>query len=220
MKQCFRNTRQIVELGFNVLYGSQAKGVVKTRTFLDLDTLRNSSLISESASVVRVHFADRDGAEPFIKSFSSRAEEREWMTGEITRLVVEEYVRPSDILVLFRTDYDFEDLPAMIEEKLGPDRIKGFLRVFGKNAPDKDSYLIRDDHLTLSTVASAKGYDCPVVFLADLDRFEETSTDRALFYVGATRAKHMLYLLGLRTRSGQNTLLDEARLAQKALSVS
>jgi superfamily I DNA/RNA helicase len=68
----------------------------------------------------------------------------------------------------------------------------------------------------LSTIASAKGYDAPVVFLADMDRFEGTPQDRALFYVGATRAKHFLYLLGVNHR-GQETLLDEARRVQKAL---
>ena len=139
------------------------------------------------------------------------------MANEIKRLVVEEYVRPSDILVLFRLDYEFADLPALIEKQLGPDRIKGFLHVYGKS-PDKDSYLFRDDHLTLSTIASAKGYDCPIVFLSDVDRFSGAAEDRALFYVGTTRAKHILYLLGVR-KLGQETLLDEAKRVQKTLEL-
>ncbi len=40
MKQCFRNSRQILEVAFNILYGSQANSPVRTRTFLDLQTLR------------------------------------------------------------------------------------------------------------------------------------------------------------------------------------
>ena len=203
MKQCFRNTRQILEVAFNVLYGSQARSVVRTRTFLDVDTLRANGLITETAGYVKVHFAEREGAAPIIKSFSSQPEKLEWMADEIRRLVVNEYVRTSDILVLFRLDHGFEAFPDLVTDKLGAENIKGFLRVY-RQSHDKDSYLFRENHLTLSTIASAKGYDAPVVFLADMDRFEGTPQDRALFYVGATRAKHFLYLLGVNHR-GQET---------------
>jgi superfamily I DNA and RNA helicase len=218
MKQCFRNSRQILELAFNVIYGSQASYVVRTRTFLDLETLRANSLITETPGYVKVHFAEREGAPPILKSFLSQFEKLTWMAEEIKRLVVEEYVRISDILVLFRLDYGFKELPALVTDKLGPENIRGFLHVYGKSL-DKDSYLVREDHLTLSTIASAKGYDAPIVFLADVDRFEGTPEDRALFYVGATRAKHQLYLLGV-TKPGHETLLNEARRVQKAIETS
>jgi superfamily I DNA and RNA helicase len=218
MKQGFRNSRQILEVAFNVLYGSQATSAVRTRTFLDVDTLRANSLITETPGYVKVHFAEREGEAPVIRSFSSQSEKLAWIAEEIKRLVVQEYVRVSDILVLFRTDYGFKKLPTLITEKLGPQNIKGFLRVYGQS-PDKDSYLFREDHLTLSTVASAKGYDAPVVFLADVDRYQGTPEDRALFYVGATRAKYLLYLLGEK-KWGQETLLDETRRVQKAIESS
>ncbi|HXS95473.1 MAG TPA: 3'-5' exonuclease [Candidatus Limnocylindrales bacterium] len=218
MKQCFRNSRQILETAFNVLYGSQAISAVRTRTFLDVDTLRANSLITETPSHVTVHFAEREGGPPIIRAFSSQTEKLEWIAEEIKRLVAEEYVRLSDILVLFRTDYGFKDLPALVAEKLGPDNIKGFMRVYGQS-PDKESYLFREDHLTLSTVASAKGYDAPVVFLADVDRYQGTPEDRALFYVEATRAKYLLYLLDEKKR-GQDTLLDEIQRVQNAIERS
>ena len=86
--------------------------------------------------------------------------------------------------------------------------------MFGKS-DDKDTYLFRDDHLTLSTIASAKGYDAPVVFLAGVDRFGTTETDRALFYVGATRAKHVLHISGMKLISPTETLLAEAKRVQE-----
>jgi len=214
MKQCFRNTKQIGEFGFNVLYGSQSKKTVKTREFLDLQTLLKDSLITESSDFVEIHFAGREGAEPEVMSFETRQQELEWIASEIRRLVVDEFVRLSDILVLFRTEVDFDRLPDLLKDKMSPGSIRGFVRVYRKSE-DKNAYIFRDDCLTLSTINSAKGYDAPVVFLAGIDRFGTTETDRAFFYVGATRAKHILYVSGLNLTGRQETLLSEANRVQK-----
>ena len=198
------------------LYGSQAGKAVHTRQFLDLETLNKGGHITEEGKAVRVHFAKREGAEPIIKRFDNVDQELGFVADEVRRLVIDEYVRPSDILILFRKDYSFKDLPEILSKKPGlSERIQGYLRVYGKT-PAKDEYIIRESHLTLATIHSAKGYDSPVVFMLGGQGFDsEKLKDRALFYVGATRAKHRLYITGL--KYGNKNLLAESRDVQWAL---
>jgi superfamily I DNA and RNA helicase len=71
--------------------------------------------------------------------------------------------------------------------------------------------------LTVSTIASAKGYDAPVVFLLGVDHLRsDRKEDRALFYVGATRSKFHLVVSGVGPRQG--TLLEEAVAAAEGLA--
>ena len=204
MKECFRNTKEIIELAFNVLLGSQAPQEikVKTRTFADLNYLKQWGLVEEYGDKFMVKFAERTFKKPEILKFSSRDAEKEWVSKEIVRLVVQENVRPEDILVLFNSGKAFDGLA----EQIRTNSIKGYIKPFGEN-PEKDQYLFRDDYLTLSTTRGAKGYDAHIVFLIGADQFTIDTTGRASFYVGATRAKTLLYISGL-DRAG--TLLAEA----------
>jgi superfamily I DNA/RNA helicase len=62
----------------------------------------------------------------------------------------------------------------------------------------------------VSTVHSAKGHQGWIVFLFAGDDYDAGSAaDRALFYVGCTRARQLLYLSG---RSVQPSLLHEAEV--------
>ena len=67
----------------------------------------------------------------------------------------------------------------------------------------------------MTTVESAKGYDCPIVILAGADLFTADTEGRASFYVGATRAKTHLSVTGLR---GRNSLADEAKAVTELLA--
>ncbi|GAB4506351.1 MAG: hypothetical protein Kow00123_04890 [Anaerolineales bacterium] len=215
MKECFRNTREIVELAFNVLLGSQAPSHmrVQTRTYADVNDLKRWGLVEEYGDHFRVRFAERTFHKPVIYKFPSRTQEKEWLATEIVRLVEEEQVRPEDILVLFHRKADFEDLASLIQAKTKNDAIKGFLRPYGQN-PDRDEYIFREGHLTISTTHGAKGYDAQVVFVAGTDLFDAENEGRASFYVGATRAKLVLYISGL---DRPNTLLTEAEAVNRVL---
>ena len=46
--------------------------------------------------------------------------------------------------------------------------------------------------ITVSTVASTKGYDAPQVLLASVDEFPETVEGRVCLYVACTRAREWL----------------------------
>lgn len=215
MKECFRNTREIVELAFNVLLGSQAPPHmrVQTRTYAEVNDLKQWGLVEEHGDHFRVRFAERTFRKPIIYKFPSRSREKEWLATEIVRLVEEEQVRPEDILVLFHRKEDFEDLPLLIEAKAKNNSIKGFLRPYGQN-PDRDEYIFREGHLTISTTHGAKGYDAQVVFVVGADLFDSENEGRASFYVGATRAKLVLYISGL---DRPNTLVMEAEAVNRVL---
>lgn len=198
MKECFRNTREIVELALNILLGSQAPPHVRvqTRTYADVNYLKQWGLVEEHGDHFRVRFAERTFRKPIIQKFPSRSQEKQWVASEIVRLVEEEQVRPEDILVLFHRKEDFEDLPNVITAKAKSDLIKGFMRPYGES-PDRNEYIFREGYLTISTTHGAKGYDAQIVFLAAADLFGPEKQGRASFYVGATRAKMVLYITGL-----------------------
>ncbi len=159
-------------------------------------------------------FAPRDGLRPKIQVFRNDTQEMEWVAGEIHRLVKEQHVRPQDILVLFETPYAIRDLEAKWRDLQDNRIIHGFHHVYS-DAPTGGSYLFRDGHVTLATTRSAKGYDAPVVFLVATNTWDGSAKSRASFYVGATRAKHMLYLTGT---DRHNSLLFEAENVQRVLA--
>lgn len=212
MKECFRNTRPIIELAFNVLLGAKAPQNVRvqTRGYADIDTLKRDGLAEELGDRWQVNFTERSGPPPHVKEFGSRSEEKEWVTEEIGRLIEEEQVRPEDILVLCRTGDEARGLGHLVEQKT--QSIRGLVFPFEKD--EKDRYIFREQYLTLSTIHSAKGYDAWVVFLPGMDQYGNDVEGRALFYVGATRAKLLLYISGV-SRSG--TLFEEARLVREML---
>ncbi|MEX1020256.1 MAG: 3'-5' exonuclease [Litorilinea sp.] len=212
MRECFRNSRPIVELAFNVLLGSQASEEVRvqTRQYADVAYLKERGLVEEVGDHVRVGFAEREGNKPVIQSFAHEQAELDWVADEIVRLVRDEQVRPDDILVTFYSTYSFNHfrLEARIQAALPDIR---FVHPFGKSA-DKRAFIFQPGAITVSTVHGAKGYDAPIVFVVGADRFdynkEGNKEVRAAFYVAATRAKMLLYITGVERR---DTLLWEAQ---------
>ncbi len=221
MRRCFRNTKEVVELAYNVLLGSAAPEAVRvqTRTYADTGYLEQAKLITEAQGHVRVHFAERSFTQPVVKSFPNLADEKHWVATEIARLVRDEQVRLEDILVLFRDAENFKDLPGRIRQQQVPG-LTGFLRPYHSGGKgDRDRYIMSPGQLTLSTVYGAKGYDAHVVFLVGADQFPATGDEnkgRAAFYVAATRAKHLLYVTGV--EQTKPTLLDETFGVMKALN--
>lgn len=208
MRECFRNSRPIVELAFNVLLGSRAPEElrVQTRQYADVAFLKERGLVEEVGDHVRVGFAEREGNKPSIHSFEREAEEINWVADEIVRLIRDEQVRPEDILITFYSTHtvDYKRLEALIQAQLSD---IGFVHPFG-DSDDKRGYIFRAGCITVSTVHGAKGYDAPIVFVLGADRFEYNKEGRAAFYVASTRAKFYLHVTGVQ-RPG--TLLWEAK---------
>ena len=224
LDQCLRNTRQIVELPFNVLVGSHAaEGErVMTRKFADLQSLRERDLIEERGGLFRTKFAPREGPPPELRLFRDRAAESAGV-GELVRgWVQEQRVLPGDVLVLHTSHRHHPTLEAELRRAVG--NAGQVRRVDAAHGRNKDLPLIDDGVLPMSTLHSAKGYDAPIVVLVGCDRLQRDKEGRAQFYVGATRAKHRLVLTGVgrptnHPADGAGSLLPEIVATAAALGV-
>jgi hypothetical protein len=214
MKECFRNSCEIIQLAFNVLLGSKADTArVGTRIFADAAELERQGLVTRTdAGCYRTHFAERCGEKPRVHRFPSREEEVAWLIDEVRRLVEKEHVRPHDILIMYGT----HDVGHLLEEALRQcsKRIRG---VSQPHIEKNDEFILREGQITSTTVYNAKGYDAPIGFLVGVDTFTPDAKGRARFYIGCTRTKHLLYVTGIEaTGEGPAALLDEAhRLAAR-----
>lgn len=216
LDQCLRNTVQTLSLAFNVLVGAYApEGErVTTRTFADVGSLRQRGLIEEQEGRFGVRFAPRTGPLPLVRCYPNRLAEMHGVADEIRRLIREQRVITSDILVLYKTHYIYKDdlIPAL-ERAVGTGN--SVRQVRSDDLDSKSRPLIEDGTLTVSTIASAKGYDAPIVFLMGVDGLATDTRGRASFYVGATRAKLSLTVTGV--VGGKPTLLDEVARTATAL---
>lgn len=185
MSECFRNTRLIVEAAFNVLYGTQAngEGEVPTKEFGDIAGLEEKKLIATDNGFWRVNFAVRNGQAPRLSMAASSAAEIEEIVKRLRWLIEEQRVRPQDILVLGMTKGRIE----RIAEAVAAAKING---VDGLHIAfrEQDKLLGQRSTLTLSTTATAKGYDAYCVLLASAHEFDRDLVGRTNFYVGCTRA--------------------------------
>jgi superfamily I DNA and RNA helicase len=147
MKQCFRNTREVLDLAFNVLVGKQASDSqqVRTRTFADVNELKRQGLVEEKESHFQVKFTDRSSVKPVVMPFASREQEKDWIAKEVVRLIYEDHVRPEDILILFDREADFKDLSDILRRYDNRGAIKGFIKPFNSNHKDQDNYIFNSD---------------------------------------------------------------------------
>lgn len=194
MTQCFRNSRPVVEVAFNVLYGTcapaAARGQVPTREFGDIATLREKGLIETNADGFwRVRFAPRDGVAPRLTLAPNAAREAELIVQRLRWLVGEQQVRPQDVLVLAYS----RQRATQIADIVATAKLPGVSEVHvAFDAQRKDEPLGQKGRLTVSTVASAKGYDAYCVLVASANEFTTDVTGRASFYVACTRAVEYL----------------------------
>jgi superfamily I DNA/RNA helicase len=214
MKHCHRNSREIVELGLNVLLGTAAdeKTRVQTRRYADVYTLKEKNLAQETPEGWRVAFAEPSGENPQVHIFPNRTEQVDWVADVLLSLIEEEQVRPEDILVLTGTTATFHHLETRLRT-LSEGRVEPRL-VGGSNRSTMDEALLVPGKLTLSTIHAAKGYDVPLAILMDVDQLPTSVTGRALFYVGTTRAKRYLVITGVKT---PDSLLSEAQMMCRRL---
>lgn len=205
MGECFRNTRQIVESAFNVLYGSfaESQSNVPAKAFGDIGTLKQKELIQQVDGVWRVHFARRDGLKPRVSIAQSKSEEEEGLVSRLRWLTGQQNVRPEDILILAFYRKQVERLAHVIRQAQ--------LDIGGVHVAitSRDSHLHQQGWLTVSTVASAKGYDAHCTILMGTDEFPTDVQGRASFYVGCTRAIEYLEIMA-HSRSGLVCEMEKA----------
>ncbi len=195
MSQCFRNTRPIVEAAFNVLYGTAAddKADVPTKEFGDIASLEDKQLILPAEGFWKVNFAVRGGEAPKLSMAPSPAAEVQDIVTRLRWLIEEQRVRPQDILVLSMRKNRVERIAAAVVAA-GIKGIDGLHVAFR----EQDKLLGQRSTLTLSTTASAKGYDAYCVLLASANEFDRDLAGRINFYVGCTRAIEYLEVFAYR----------------------
>ncbi len=217
MQHCYRNSREILELGMNVLLGTHARQRQRaaTRRYVDVLTLQEKKLLELAKEGWRVHFAEAAGILPVVRGFQTRFEQLDWVAEAIVALLEEDRVRPEHILILSPRSTSFRYLGQRLNQ-LSKTPLKQRV-VGGAYRQHIDDLLIVPEHLTLATVYAAKGYDAPVSFLVDVDQIDDDVTGRALFYVGVTRAKRYLIVTGLDL---PNTLMREAIAVQRGLTAT
>lgn len=189
MDECFRNTRQIVEPAFNLLLGVHADDPqsVKTRSFADTQTLKEKGLIEFRDRHIVVHFSNREGQPVALTSNDTERDEETRVANLCSKLIEEDGLLPQDILVLTSKRHRATEIATAISEKLGEDQV---LRPYEET--EKDGLAIQSGKISVSTVASAKGYDAPFVIVASLNEFSEDVSGRASLYVACTRAREWL----------------------------
>jgi len=187
MTQCFRNTQPIVETAFNVLYGTCAggSGDVPTKRFADIASLEQKGLIRNDGGFWRIEFTPRTGAKPRLALATDVDQENQLIVARLRWLTGEQEVRPEDIQVLTFSRQRVTQLAEVIAAANIPTIEAVHLAIDEKQ---KDQPLGQKGRLTVSTVASAKGYDAYCVLLASANEFKTDVTGRANFYVGCTRA--------------------------------
>jgi len=213
MQRCYRNSAEIVELGFNVLLGEAAddKVTAKARRFADVQTLLEKDLLKHTVHGWRVSFAEKQEQIPQVMVFNHRAEQIEWVRDVLLTLLKEEKVRPEDILVLSPYGRSFDRLRQLL---MAEDASLVVRRVGGKTPSELEEGVLKTGTLSMATISTAKGYDAPITILMDTDELATTMRGRAQFYVGVTRAKRYLIVTGVKSAG---TLLSEAAILHKRL---
>ncbi|WP_207398121.1 hypothetical protein [Bremerella alba] len=131
----------------------------------------------------RIGFAKRDGLKPKVNVLPSRNKLRDEITNRLRYLIEDQQVRPEDIHLLVYYRNQIDKLVRAIEEARIPS-VEGIHVAKAK----KDDLLHQRGWLSISTVASAKGYDAYAVLLCGADEFPTDVQGRASFYVACTRA--------------------------------
>lgn len=181
--------RQIIEPAFNILLGTYADkpNLVGTRGYADLATLKEKNLITVAGDHIRVRFSAREGTPISFHRCNNRSMENDYVAARCEQLMQKDGLLPQDILVLTYQRRRASELAAAIEDRIGEDTVRC---PFQDDA--KDMIAIEPGRITVSTVASTKGYDAPQVILASIDQFLDTVEGRVCLYVGCTRAREWL----------------------------
>lgn len=215
LKETFRATRDILDVAFNVVLDplrQHAAAEPGMREYMKVGELAREGLVwlpeETLEGLFRVQSTERGGVLPQVRGFASSASEARQVAREVARLIREEGVHPSDILVVAPV------MPSQYTEALKragvPAEAYG-----GKGGRNVTDFRVSGvDHVRATTVFSCKGHECPIVFFAGLDALdtaeqwmagarersarENERIRRAMFYVGATRAMKRQYLTGVK----------------------
>ena len=137
-----------------------------------------------------------------FRTFHLNKDELKHTVQEIQNLILREYVKPEDIMVIDMSEQATKRLKYIQKELYVTHKIESTIPGIVDGARD----FLLEDNVTLTTVRKAKGNEVPIVFVIGMERIYKHNNDfqkrqlRNMAFVSLTRAKAWLYLSG----SGQD----------------
>jgi RecA/RadA recombinase len=193
----YRTPRQVLEMAFNLLHGSFARGHGAPPRPEELDRmLRSCRATAARDQWLRVRFAMRgtgiDGAPQGAPPRAVRAPDARRAAlaaaGDAVKLVDAHGALPSDVVIVA---LDARSALAVARAAVALGHAGRFTRrAKDPAAPPKD--LIR-----ILRVDECRGHDFPAVLLAGIERVAPDAAGRTLLYQAATRAQHLLLAYGV-----------------------
>ena len=149
---------------------------VPTKGFGDIATLQEKGFLEQEDGVWKVRFARRDGMSPKVTVAQGRQRQTNAIIDRLRWLIEDQQVRPEDIHLLVYYRNQVERLLGAIAAARIPS-VQGIHVSTG----NKDVLLHQRNCLSISTVASAEGYDAYCVLIADGNEFPADTRGRASF---------------------------------------
>lgn len=199
MKDCFRSTRQIMELATNVFYH-----FVPPENDPEYPEMINQKWLQKTQrggiDWWNVHYAQIDGPIPEFFQYENRDEELSNTAEYCRKLIEEENVKPSNICIIHMNIYPVKKKMWFIE------LLKSKLSHLGVNISEKAD-ASWEKSLRFITPHSFKGYDAEIVIIlaADLYILGKKQGRKQLIhalYVAMTRARSILYISAIKRSEG------------------
>lgn len=217
MKESFRSTNPITEFALNAYLHLKDSGRDGSRSLRDPDhfELFERDLIEPVRTVDgtwwRVRFNDVDGPPPKIDTYADSVAHDRAVAEAIRRWVVEESVRPEDIVVLCNRKADGEAVAEAVREVAG--------ETFACRFRSSRDMHRNSGEVLVTTLHSFKGYDAEVVVVVRAEHYvADGKTLDANFYVAVTRARSMVWIAAVDVAKGPGRrLLD---VMQKCLKIT
>jgi AAA domain len=204
MKESFRATRPITEFAFNVLHRlcpDETKGP-------DHKELVEMGLVElgerEGNPWWNVRFTQIDGPSPTFKKCLNKEAEFAAIGNQLIRWIRDEGVKPSDICILFMTDYPKYKLENQVKPMLATIGVD--LQVLRGEATPPDGKTV-----IATTPHSFKGYDAEIVVIPSVEFFQAKGKPLTqALYVAMTRARSVLAIYGKASKKEGDREIIEA----------
>lgn len=188
--QSLENKQHWIDFGYNVIEGNCRLG---DRMVIERPRENSPLIVSDLQSPEQIIE---------LKSLESSLQEINWIADNIERNILEENVRPDDIIVICLDDKNSKGHLQALSAALNYKNINTF------NITDAfySKGFIDEGSVTLSTVYKAKGNEAAIVYVMGTQVFEQGKNRRSMrnkIFTAFTRAKGWLKISGVDIENGQ-----------------
>lgn len=188
--QSLENKQHWIDFGYNVLEGNCRLG---DRMVIERPRENSPLIVSDLQSPEQIIE---------LKSLETSSQEIEWIADNIERNILEENVRPDDIIVICLDDKNskvqLRSLSAILNSK--------DIQTFNITDSFYSKGFIEEGCVTLSTVYKAKGNEAAIVYVMGTNVFQQGKNKRSMrnkIFTAFTRAKGWLKISGVNIEDSQ-----------------